>query len=109
MPDAPAPAAPTPKPSVPKAAAPRTPEQLHAYVHETLCARENLLSNQFRTVAAPLTRAGKPCGCQYTLLGPRSVRLTAVWDAVRNCLFLFDATGARIEKRMLPQRIRLAS
>ena len=91
-------------PTVP--GAPKTAEQLHAYVHETLCARENLLTDQFRTVAAPLRRAGKPCGCQYTLLGPRSVRLTAVWDAKRNCLFLFDATGARIEKRMLPQRIR---
>ena len=95
--------------AAPTGSAPKTEEQLHAYVHETLCARENLLTEQFRTVAAPLKRAGKPCGCQYTLLGPRSVRLTAVWDAVRNCLFLFDATGARIEKRMLPQRIRPAA
>ncbi|WP_171186285.1 hypothetical protein [Alienimonas chondri] len=108
MPDAPATAAPAPPKAAPHHAAPKTLEQLHAYVHETLCARENLLTAQFRTVAAPLSRAGKPCGCQYTLLGPRSVRLTAVWDAVRNCLFLFDATGARIEKRMLPQRIRVA-
>ena len=88
--------------------APTTPAELHAHVHETLCARENLLADQFRTVAAPLTRAGKPCGCQYTLLGPRSVRLSAVWDGGKNCLFLYDATGARVEKRMLPQRIRPA-
>ena len=86
--------------------APKTPAELHAHVHETLCGRENLLTEQFRTVAAPLTRGGKACGCQYTLLGPRSVRLTAVWDAAKNCLFLFDATGARVEKRVLPQRIR---
>ena len=86
--------------------APVTPEQLHAYVHDALCERENLLADQFRTVAAPLNRAGKPCGCQYTLLGPRSVRLSAVWDAGKNCLFLYDATGARIEKQMLRQRIR---
>ncbi|MFH5805703.1 hypothetical protein [Alienimonas sp. DA493] len=109
MPNSDAPAAPPSSSSPTRTAAPRTLEQLHAYVHETLCARENLLTEQFRTVAAPLTKAGKPCGCQYTLLGPRSVRLTAVWDAVRNCLFLFDATGARIEKRMLPQRIRNAT
>ena len=87
-------------------APPTTPAELHAYVHDALCERENLLADQFRTVAAPLTRAGRACGCQYTLLGPRSVRLSAVWDAGKNCLFLFDATGARVEKRMLRQRIR---
>ena len=90
----------------PAMAAPTTPAELHAYVHAALCDRENLLADQFRTVATPLTRAGRPCGCQYTLLGPRSVRLSAVWDAAKNCLFLYDATGARIEKRMLRQRIR---
>ena len=88
------------------AAAPTTAAELHALVHATLCERENLLADQFRTVAAPLTRGGKPCGCQYTLLGPRSVRLSAVWDAGKNCLFLYDATGTRVEKRMLRQRIR---
>ena len=85
---------------------PTTPAELHAHVHETLCARENLLADQFRTVAAPLTRGGRPCGCQYTLLGPRSVRLSAVWDAGKNCLFLFDAAGVRVEKRPLRRRIR---
>ena len=86
--------------------APTTPAELHAHVHAVLCERENLLADQFRTVAAPLKRAGKPCGCQYTLLGPRSVRLSAVWDSGKNCLFLYDATGRRVEKRMLRQRIR---
>ena len=87
-------------------AAPTTPAELHDHVHAALCERENLLADQFRTVEAPLTRAGKPCGRQYTLLGPRSVRLSAVWDAAKNCLFLYDATGTRVEKRMLRQRIR---
>ena len=72
---------------------------LHERVHALLCERENLLPDLFRTVAAPVKRRGKPVGTQFTLLGPRAVRLTAVHDATRGTLFVFDATGKRVDKR----------
>ena len=92
--------APTAAPTADAAPAAASPaDRLHAHVHGLLCERENLLPGQFRTVASPVRRGGAACGTQFTLLGPRSVRLTAVHDAARGLLFVFDAAGRRVEKR----------
>ena len=86
-------------------AAPRTLDELRAEVHRRLCAREDLLEDQFELTEMPLARRGRPCGMQFCLHGPRSVRLGAVWAADHNVLYLYDARGQRYEKVKLALRL----
>jgi hypothetical protein len=48
-------------------------DQLRAYVHKTLCHRENILEDQFDLTEAALIRGGRDCGLHFCLFGPRSV------------------------------------
>jgi hypothetical protein len=52
-----------------------------------------------------LQQAGRRCGVQFVLHGPRSVKLAAVWAEPSNDLLLYDATGHRYAKIHLPHRI----
>jgi len=74
---------------------------LRNYVHERLCRHENLVAEQFGLDVTPLTRKGALCGLQFSLRGPRSVRLGAVWAADHNLLYLYDARGERFHKETL--------
>ena len=78
---------------------------LRSFVHQTLCEKENLLADQFTLAESPLRRRGAPCGIQFTLQGPRSVRLGAVWAADQNQVYFYDARGERYLKMRLPHRI----
>lgn len=71
---------------------------LTQYVKSKLCERENLLLDQFPFTETPLLRAGRECGRQYILHGPRSVRLNAIWVMDKNDLYFYDARGERFEK-----------
>ena len=73
-------------------------DALRAFVHNTLCDRENILADQFAMTETRLTRQGQPCGLQFSLQGPRSVRLGAIWAADRNLLYCYDARGERFLK-----------
>lgn len=81
-------------------------EDLRKFVHATLCAKENLVSDQFSMIERELTKGGRPCGIQYTIHGPRQVRLSAVWAADRNLLYFYDTSGVRYLK--VPLRNRFA-
>lgn len=76
-------------------------DALRAFVHKTLCDRENILADQFALAETRLTRQGQPCGLQFSLQGPRSVRLAAIWAADRNLLYCYDARGERFLKLQL--------
>lgn len=80
-------------------------DELRQLVHHRLCARENLLEDQFGMVETPIVRGGDRCGLQFLLQGPRSVRLTAVWTADKNEIFFYDAVGERYDKVSLTTRI----
>lgn len=82
-------------------------DDLRRFVHALLCQKENLLPDQFRTSEAALIRQNEPCGLQFCLRGPRSVRLAAVWAADPNVVYLYDAKGTRYSKLRLPHRIAL--
>ncbi len=81
-------------------------DDLRRFVHNTLCSKENLLADQFRTTELRLTRQNELCGIQYCLHGPRSVRLAAIWAADQNALFLYDTKGKRYQKVCLKCRPR---
>lgn len=78
--------------------------ELRAYVHQTLCQKENLVPEQFRMREMELRRGGDSSGIHFSLFGPRQVRLSAVWAADKNQLYFYDAAGVRFAKLQLAQR-----
>ncbi|MBH56047.1 MAG: hypothetical protein CMJ82_02535 [Planctomycetaceae bacterium] len=73
-------------------------DRLRDLVHQTLCDIGQLESSQFPLTERPLTQGGNPCGVLFSVNGPRQVRLTAVWDAMKNTLFVYDSTGSRCDQ-----------
>lgn len=78
---------------------------LRLYIHQTLCEKENLLSDQFAMSEMKLLRRGRDCGLQFSLQGPRSVRLGAIWAADHNMIYFYDAQGERYAKVRLRHRL----
>jgi hypothetical protein len=83
----------------------RTVDDLRRFIHETLCAKENLVAEQFAISEVRLIRGGELCGLQFCVRGPRSVRLAAIWAADRNTIYLYDAKGQRYSKICLERPI----
>jgi hypothetical protein len=81
-------------------------DDLRSFVHGALCEKENLLGEQFSISEMQLVRRGRPCGLQFSLHGPRSVRLGAVWAADHNVVYLYDTQGRRYARVELPRRLR---
>lgn len=71
-------------------------ELLRDHVRQVLCTKADL------ELATPMLEAtifqrGQPCGIEYTLLGPRSVRLSAIWETVQKRLLFFDQELTRFQ------------
>jgi hypothetical protein len=75
---------------------------LKDYVYRTLCHHEKLEVGVFPMTQKILKRRATPCGMYFCLHGPRSVKFTAIWDAERNTVLFYDATGQRFLKMELP-------
>jgi hypothetical protein len=52
----------------------------------------------------PLVLYGNPCGLQFTIRGPRSIRLSAVWASDSNVIYFYDTRGERFLKVRLNSR-----
>jgi hypothetical protein len=87
----------------------RTLDELRRFIHRTLCQKENLLDDQYRTTELRLICGERVCGLQFCLRGPRSVRLAAVWVADHNLIYLYDACGKRYSKLQLKNPVPLPS
>jgi hypothetical protein len=83
----------------------RTLDDLRLYIHQTLCQKENLLADQFSMTEMILIRRGRDCGLQFSLQGPRSVRLGAIWASDQNMIYFYDAQGERYAKVRLRHRL----
>ena len=83
-------------------------DDLRAYVHRILCEKENLLADQFQMIESKLTRGSRNCGLQFTLHGPRSVRLSAIWESGRDAVYFYDAGGERYATVRLPRSVKPA-
>lgn len=83
----------------------RTLDNLRTFVHYTLCKKENLVEDQFTMSEMQLTRRGRHCGLQFSLHGPRSVRLGAIWASDHNVIYFYDAQGDRYHKVRLKHRL----
>jgi len=80
-------------------------EELHAFVHATLCESENLLAEQFQTQRRPLFVKEDLCAIEFSLQGLRAIRLGAIWAADQNVIYFYNARGVRCLKVKLSQRI----
>lgn len=70
--------------------------QLRNYVHSTLCLQNDYEPDAFQVTERTLVRKGKPCGIYFCLHGPRSVKLTAIWETDKNTVLFYRSTGERI-------------
>lgn len=82
-------------------------DELHTFVHQTLCESENLLAEQFQTRSYPLRSKDKVCAIEYSLRGPRSLRLAAIWAADQNTVYFYNACGERHLKVQISTRLSL--
>lgn len=87
----------------------RSLDDLRTFIHQVLCDRENILRDQFGLSETKLVRSGRVCGVQFSLKGPRSIRLGAIWAADHNMIYCYDARGARFLKIQLPRRLLLGA
>ena len=71
-------------------------DDLRKYVHHTICDYGELETNVFEVTERILVRRGRPCGVFFCLHGPRSVKLTAIWETDRNSILFYGSTGQRM-------------
>ena len=68
---------------------------LRQFIHLKLCEHEHLEPYVFPMTERILTRGGNPCGIYFSLHGPRSVRLNAIWENEKNTVLFYGSTGER--------------
>lgn len=83
--------------------------ELRQYVYETLCRHNELEIGAFHITERILVRSGNPCGVFFCLHGPRSVKLTAIWEIQRNTILFYGSDGTRQQKTQLTAAPELAS
>ena len=84
-------------------------EGLRFYVQQMLCELNELEVGAFPMTERILVRRGAPCGMYFCLHGPRSVKLTAIWETDRNTLLFYNSTGERVCKTQLEEALPAAS
>jgi hypothetical protein len=82
---------------------------LRTYVHQTLCDQNELERGSFQVTERILVRGKRPCGIFFCLHGPRSVKLTAIWETDRNTILFYSSSGERTLKAKLIQAPVLAA
>ncbi|MGN6546386.1 MAG: hypothetical protein ACTHK7_15135 [Aureliella sp.] len=79
-------------------------QTVREFVREELCEKNQLEKNAFQMTERVLVKKGQPCGLFFCIYGPRSVRLTAVWDLDRGSVFFYDSLGRRSASYPTPDR-----
>jgi hypothetical protein len=76
---------------------------LRTFVHQTICNQNELEPGVFPITERILVRSKKPCGIFFCLHGPRSVKLTAIWETDRNTILFYSSSGERVLKAQMVQ------
>lgn len=82
-------------------------EAVREFVREELCEKNQLEKDAFHMAERVLRKNGAPCGFYFCIYGPRSVRLTAVWDIQKGSIFFYDSLGRRVANCPTPALNRL--
>lgn len=83
--------------------------QLRQFVAHTLCQQDNFEEGVFQVTERMLKKCGRVCGIFFCLHGPRSVKLTAVWETDSNSILFYGSTGERFKKTVLARAPQLSS
>lgn len=75
--------------------------EIRQFVNEKLCEKDQLETNYFPLSEKILVRDGAPCGLYFCLHGPRSLRLTAIWETDGNTILFYGSRGERFRKTQL--------
>lgn len=70
-------------------------EELHRFVRETLCARDQLEPAGTPFYAAEIKRGGRLCGLLFHVEGPRLVKNSALWAEEEHRILFYDSVGTR--------------
>ena len=79
------------------------------FVAHTLCQQDNFEEGVFQVTEKVLKKCGRICGIFFCLHGPRSVKLTAVWETESNSILFYGSTGERFQKTVLEGAPQLGS
>ena len=75
--------------------------QLRQLVSQTLCQQNDFEEGIFHITEKLLKRGKKICGIFFCLHGPRSVKLTAVWENEKNSIRFYDSAGEKFKTLIL--------
>src|SRR5436305_2002420 len=78
-------------------------DDLRRYVHQTLCAHDNLEPGQTPLHQSTLRRSGRPCGIFFQVQCPRLLRTYAVWAGEEDRILFYDSTGLRFGQTRLSE------
>jgi hypothetical protein len=81
---------------------------LRKFVQKQLCDQNELEVGAFQITERLLEKAGAPCGLFFCLHGPRSVKLTAIWETTRNKVLFYGSSGERVQQIQLAGSPNLA-
>ena len=73
-------------------------DELREFVNQRLCDQNNFEVGVFPFTERTIQRKGNSCGIMFTLHGPRSVQITAIWESEDNTLLFYGSTGERLQK-----------
>lgn len=76
-------------------------ETLQNKVEKRLCEIGHLVPNQFPMTQREVVRGGKSAGIYFCVHGPRSVKLTAICDFVKNTIIYYGSDGVRKQSESL--------
>ena len=84
-------------------------QQLRQFVSHTLCQQNDIEEGIFQITERILTRGKRSCGIFFCLHGPRSVKLTAVWETDKNSIIFYGSTGERFKRTVLSTAPKILS
>lgn len=64
-------------------------DELRRYVKSVLCQKADL-NDDTPMLESDIQRRGQPCGIEYLLLGPRSLRLSSIWAPNEKRILFYD-------------------
>ena len=70
-------------------------DQLCQLVEKRLCGIGQLEEGQFPMTRREVSRGGEVCGIYFCIHGPRSVKLTAVYDCLQKSMIYYGTDGVR--------------
>ena len=80
-------------------------DALRAVVEQRLCEIGHLEPKQFPMTQREVNRGGKTCGIYFCVHGPRSVKLTAIYEMATHTLIFYGSDGTRRETARFPSRV----